>query len=151
MKNTTEKRREAIKELIAQKQVLDQQHLVKLLDTLCKIKTNQTVVSRDLRHLGVVKKQVKGVIVYELEQTDTRKELLKLAIENIEHNNALIVIKTHPALADFVGDCIDQLKETSILGTLSGENTVFVTPRVLKEIESVYVILCKKLYFKTLK
>lgn len=143
-----EARQEAIKELLRKEQISDQKKLVKLLRDAYGIKTNQAVISRDLRKLGVIKKQVNDNLVYEIPATDTTTEILKLAIVNIEYNQAIIVIKTHPGLAAFVGDCLDCYPELDILGSLAGENVVFVTPRNLKEIQAVYQVICHKLHFR---
>lgn len=141
-------RLEAIKELIRKQEISDQKQLVELLREQYQLETNQTVVSRDLRKLGIVKKEVKGVLRYELPETDVAAEILRLALTDIAHNESMIVIKTHAGLADFVGDFIDQLEEGEILGCLAGENTVFVTPTNIKNIRSVYEKLCVQLYFK---
>ena len=143
-----EARQEAIKELLRKEQISDQKKLVKLLRDAYGIKTNQAVISRDLRKLGVIKKQVNDNLVYEIPASDTTTEILKLAIVNIEYNEAIIVIKTHPGLAAFVGDCLDRHPELDILGSLAGENVVFVTPRNLKKIEAVYQVICHKLHFR---
>ncbi len=78
-----------------------------------------------------------------------QSEILKLALIDITHNESMIVIKTYPALADFVGDRIDEVEEElEVLGCLSGENTVFVTPKSVKNIKKTYEALCTKLKFK---
>lgn len=141
-------RLEAIKELIRKQEVSDQKQLVELLKEQYQLETNQAVVSRDLRKLGIVKKVIKGVLSYELPETDVAAEILRLALIDIAHNDSMIVIKTHAGLADFVGDFIDQLEEGEILGCLAGENTLFVTPTHIKNIRSVYEKLCVQLYFK---
>jgi len=71
-----------------------------------------------------------------------------LAVVNVDHNENLIVIKTHPGLAAFVGDCIDQHKDLEILGCLAGENVVFVAPKFIKKIEATCQALCQKIQFK---
>lgn len=143
-----EERQKAIQDLITQEPVTDQKKLVSLLSKKFGIATNQAVVSRDLRRLCVVKKQVKGEMIYELPATDTTTEILKLAIIDIQYNEVMIVIKTHPALAAFVGDYIDQYTDLDILGSLAGENVVFVTPRSIKNIKNIYQALCQKIHFK---
>ena len=141
-------RQSAIQEILNSESISDQGRLVELLRTRYKIETNQAVVSRDLHKLGVIKKQVQGQLVYELPAGDILSEILKLAIVDISHNEATIVITTQPALADFVGDSIDQLEGVDILGCISGENTVFVAPKSVKTIEKTCAQLCKKLGFK---
>lgn len=142
------KRQSAIQELLKQEAISDQGQLVQRLFDRYKIETNQAVVSRDLHRLGVTKKQVKGQLVYELPAGDILSEILKLAIIDITHNESMIVITTQPALADFVGDSIDQLEGVDILGCLAGENTLFVAPLSIKNIEKTCAQLCQRLGFK---
>ena len=144
-------RQDAIKDLLGKELISDQNKLVERLLFVYGIATNQVTVSRDLRKLGVIKKQIKGEMFYELPSIDVQAEILTLALVSIEYNEAMIVIKTHPALADFVGDYLDQQADLSILGCLSGENVVFVVPKSIKEMEQVYLSVCKTLSFKQKK
>jgi transcriptional regulator of arginine metabolism len=145
---TTEERQEAIKELILHTHVSDQMQLVQLLKEKYGIQTNQAVVSRDLHKLNIVKKLRKGELAYEIASLDVKQEILKLAVLDIVHNESMILIKTYPGIADFVGDFLDQCLDLDILGCLSGENTIFVTPKSTKTIHQTYLNLCKRLYFK---
>lgn len=144
-------RHQAIRELVKKTSISDQKQLVALLFENYGIETNQAVVSRDLRKLGVVKKMINDLLIYEMPDVDVTTEILRLALVDITHNEAIIVIKTHPALADFVGDCIDQYTDLEILGCLSGENTVFVTPLSIKNIEKTCAAICEKFQFKKKK
>ncbi len=141
-------RHEAIKELVKKRAISDQKQLVELLKKQYQIEANQAVVSRDLRKLGIVKKVVKGVLAYELPDIDVATEILRLALVDIIYNESMIVIKTHPALADFVGDCVDQHDDLDVLGCLSGENVVFVAPKSVKNIRKTYEKICEKFQFK---
>jgi len=147
-RNELSGRRAAILELLKGEIVTDQNHLVELLKTRYGIDTNQAVVSRDLHKLGVIKKQVNGVLSYELPVVDTVSEILRLAIVNIDHNEAMIVVSTQAGLADFVGDSIDQLSGLDLLGCLAGENVVFVAPRSINQIEKTCELLSQKIGFK---
>ena len=60
----------------------------------------------------------------------------------------MIVITTHPGLAAFVGDFLDKEKGLNVLGSLAGENVVFVVPTSIKHIAKTYKIVCEKLHFK---
>ncbi len=146
-----EKRREAIQEILKRELITDQAQLVECLLKQYKIETNQAVVSRDLRKLGVTKKEVQGSLVYELPTSDILSEILKLAIVDIAHNEAQIVITTQPALAAFVGDAIDAFSDVDILGCLAGENMVFVAPKSIKTIKQTCEHLSQKLGFKRKK
>lgn len=149
MKTTVQMRRKAIKELVSKEPINDQMELVEKLQSQFKIETNQAVVSRDLRHMGIVKKQVKGSLIYELPDRDIDTEILRLSLEDIQCNECMIVIKTHPGLAPFVGDTIDQLSSAEILGCIAGENVVFVAPKSVKNLQFLYKELCNHFHFKS--
>lgn len=152
MTNTSpKKRQQIIREILETEAVSDQIQLVNLLGKRFGIETNQAVISRDLRRLGVTKKEVNGVLVYELPATDINLEILKLAVIFVEHNGVMIIIKTHPGLAAFVGDWLDQHTDLDILGCLAGENVVFVSPRLVECIADIHLRICQKLHFKVRK
>ncbi|MGE0010196.1 MAG: arginine repressor [Candidatus Babeliales bacterium] len=147
-------RQKAIKELIQTYEITDQHKLIELLRLKYGIDTNQTIVSRELHKLGVTKTPIENKLIYELpeEKTDPAKEILRLAITKVVHNETLIVVHTLAGLADFVGDYLDAHGTTiNILGTLAGENVVFVTPNSIKEIAKVYDQVCKLLLIKQIK
>jgi transcriptional regulator of arginine metabolism len=146
--NSSATRQEAIKILIKQMIISDQKTLVQLLKERVGIETNQAAISRDLRKLGVIKKETNQGLVYELPTSDTKVDLLKLAIMDIHYNEMMIVIKTHSGLASFVGDCIDEKTDLDILGCLAGENVVFIVPKSIKTIKEIYKTVCESLYFK---
>lgn len=143
-------RQEAIKELIKSHPIEDQETLVELIKKKYGIDTNQSIVSRDLRQLGVSKHLVNNRMIYELKEYDASREILRLAIVEVDHNETLIVIKTLPGLADFVGDYLDMQEDLPILGNIAGENTIFVAPRAKTSISTLYKQICKVLYFKEL-
>jgi transcriptional regulator of arginine metabolism len=141
-------RHEAIKELIKSHPIEDQETLVELIKKKYGIDTNQSIVSRDLRQLGVSKHQVNNRMIYELKEYDASREILRLAIIEVDHNESLVVIKTLPGLADFVGDYLDMQEDLPILGNIAGENTIFVAPRAKTSISALYKQICQVLYFK---
>lgn len=143
-----EGRQKAIQELVKRIAISDQMQLVELLKEQYGIEANQAVVSRDLRKLGVVKKMVAGVICYEMPDVDVTAEILRLALVDIQYNEAMIVIKTHPGLAAFVGDCVDQYQDLEVMGCLAGENVLFITPKSIKHIHKTYEKICEKFHFK---
>lgn len=147
-KPSVEERHEAIKALLNKVAVSDQNQLVDLLWKHHGIETNQAVVSRDLRKIGVVKKVIKGELVYEVPTVDVAAGILELALVDIEYNESMILIKTYPGLADFVGDCVDQYNDLDVLGCLSGENVVFVAPLSVKTIKTTYEKICQRFHFK---
>src|SRR4051812_42031952 len=99
-----EKRQEAIKELLSKMLVSDHKKLIELLKTHYGITATQSVLSRDLRKIGAIKKEVNREFFYSIPNVDVTIELLKLAVIDIDYNETTIVIKTHQGLAAFVGD-----------------------------------------------
>jgi transcriptional regulator of arginine metabolism len=144
-------RQQAIKELISEHPISDQNQIVDLLRVKYGIKTNQTVISRDLRKLGVIKKMLEGTMVYEMAEVDVQTEIFRLALVDIDYNETMIVIKTHPGLSAFVGDHLDQFTDLNILGCLAGENVVFIVPKKISEIAKTFDAICKKLQIKNRK
>lgn len=147
-RNKIIQRHTAIRELINSHPIEDQETLVELIKKKYGIDTNQSIVSRDLRQLGVSKHQVNNRMIYELKEHDASREILRLAIIGVDHNETLIVIKTLPGLADFVGDYLDMHEDLPILGNIAGENTIFVAPQAKTSILTLYKQICEALYFK---
>jgi transcriptional regulator of arginine metabolism len=61
--------------------------------------------------------------------------LIGFEIEQIEANEIMVLIKTLPGRAQGVAEIIDHLHLPSVLGTLAGDNTVFILPRSIKKIK----------------
>lgn len=141
-------RQDAIKEIVSKELISDQTQLVERLMSIYGIDTNQVTVSRDIGKLGIVKKKIRGKTCYELPSIDVRTQILNLALISVECNETMIVIKTHPGLAAFVGDCLDEHTDLNILGCLAGENVVFVVPKSVKTIEQIRLSICEKFSFK---
>lgn len=141
-------RQEAIKELIKKHPIEEQATLVQLIKDTYGIETNQSIISRDLRAMGVSKQKIGSKMVYELKDIDASREILHLGVLAVDRNETTIVIKTLPGLAAFVGDFLDMHEDLAILGTIAGENTVFVAPRIIKEIETTFNQICTILHVK---
>jgi transcriptional regulator of arginine metabolism len=146
---STVQRRKAIKELITSQAVENQVMLVQLLKEKYDITSNQSIVSRDLQEMGISKKKYKDVMIYEMQEVDPSKEILRLGILNIEHNEVIMIVTVLPGLAAFVGDYLDsEREELGVIGTMAGENMIFVVPTSIKIIEEVYKKVCLFLFFK---
>lgn len=141
-------RQRAIQELIKAYPVENQVQLVQLLKENYGIETNQSIVSRDLRELEVTKQKLKDTMIYELKEVNIDKEILRLGIIDITHNETLIAVHTLAGLAPFVGDFLDKHKDIGVLATLAGENIVFVAPQSIKTIQETFSKLCQLVYFK---
>lgn len=94
---------------------------------------NQSTISRDLRKLGAIKgTDSKGRTVYRLSESFPESvavaNSLPEMILNISHNDSLIVIQTTPGSASLVARHLDIHRPASILGTIAGDDTIFVAP-----------------------
>lgn len=135
----TAQRLQALRRLLAQEDASTQDELREELEKL-DFEVNQSTISRDLRKLGAVKMiDANGRTVYRLneEMAPVRAPTgLATLVTNIEHNGVMVVIHTSPGSASLVARTIDQLRdENGVLGTIAGDDTVFVAPRAPKSIE----------------
>ena len=141
-------RHKAVLELIGQYPIEDQESLGQMLLEKYTIQVNQSIISRDLRQLGIIKKLTNNRMLYELPEQDPTSEMLKIAVIAVTHNESLIVLKTRDGMASFVSEYLDQQENTSILATLAGENTVLVVPFSSKTIKTTYVTVRSLIGFK---
>jgi arginine repressor len=143
MNNSSNIRKKYIKSLIRNEEIEDQETLVNLLETKFNLETNQAVISRDLKELKIHKRSIGKKYIYELPQDNAKKEIIKLSINTIVHNEYLIIVNCAPGIADVIGDYLDEHKELGILGTLAGETVVFITPKSISHIKQTYKDICK--------
>lgn len=130
------KRHAAIKQILANSTIRTQQELASALRKMG-FRTTQATLSRDMKELGVVWINAPDGARYQLNPTTEEQRLTKLIsleIESIAANEVMIVVKTLPGRAQGVAEIIDQLAIPSILGTIAGDNTIFVLPRSIKKI-----------------
>ena len=102
---------------------------------------NQAMISRILHKLGAIKMNEGEQIVYRLPTeliAITPKDQLKQLVLNIAHNEALIVIQTSPGSAQLVARLLDQKNVSGILGTLAGDDTIFIAPDKIRHIDTLY-------------
>lgn len=94
---------------------------------------NQSTISRDLKKLGSIKgTDNKGRTTYRLSDTANETSFLAQSMTDlilgITHNDSLIVIQTTPGSASLVARQLDINKPAGILGTIAGDDTIFVAP-----------------------
>jgi transcriptional regulator of arginine metabolism len=114
-----EKRQQTILDLIRVKNIERQDELT---DSLSKkgFSATQSSVSRDLDELGIVK--INGY--YSLPQTQTKQDFGLFNLETAGEN--LIIAKCGSGLASAVCVRIDRAKIAGIIGTIAGDDTIFI-------------------------
>jgi transcriptional regulator of arginine metabolism len=129
---TTEARREAIRRLIRGRRVSTQEDLRTLLADQG-FEVTQGTLSRDLARLGARRApDPAGGTVYELPlatapSSDLLAPLQRLVLR-VQDNGSLVVVQTTPGAAPAVALVLDQARLPDVLGTLAGDDTVFVAP-----------------------
>jgi transcriptional regulator of arginine metabolism len=128
-------RQGAILRLIAEREIATQADLAQALHE-AGYEAVQTTVSRDIQELGLRKVRGSGGrLVYAppgAADSDTVRELtqiLRRTALSVEANDSLVVIQTPRGLAAALADAIDDSSHPLVLGTIAGENTIFVAPR----------------------
>lgn len=132
--STTKERRKTLRQLLLSGRGGSTQ--AQLVDALAErgIATTQSTVSRDLKLLGAQRRlRDDGSFVYQLESAG-RTNFPAGMVLSVEHNEALIVIRTRVGRAPAVGLELDGLRHPDILGTIAGDDTVLVIPRSTRRV-----------------
>jgi transcriptional regulator of arginine metabolism len=130
---TTEARREAIRRLIRGGKVATQEDLRELLADRG-FDVTQGTLSRDLARLGARRAPAaEGGSLYELPPENAAAppgllEALDPLVRGVRDNGALVVVHTTPGAAQAVALALDQARLPEVLGTIAGDDTVFVAP-----------------------
>lgn len=131
----------SLRELLSAGEISTQEELAEELNRQ-KFVVTQSTISRDLRRLGAVKTQDStGRTVYRMPDeisapVPMANSGLRNLLVDIEHNGSMIVIHTTPGSASLVARQLDHSRPQGILGTIAGDDTIFVAPANSKLIES---------------
>ncbi|MBS0620845.1 MAG: arginine repressor [Verrucomicrobia bacterium] len=101
---------------------------------------NQSKVSRLLRKVGAIKVvNERGQTVYSLAREPAPPSMnmpIRSLILDIVSNETLVVIFTSPGSASMVARVLDYNQiTTEILGTIAGDDTIFIAPKSIKDIQ----------------
>ncbi len=124
---------EAFKSLLREEKFSSQSEIVQALQELGFEHINQSKVSRMLSKFGAVRtRNTKMEMVYQLPaelSVPTTSSPLKNLVIDIDHNEILVVIHTSPGAAQLIARLLDSIgKSEGILGTIAGDDTIFITP-----------------------
>ncbi len=128
-----------IKEIILHQSVGSQDELASMLKKRG-YDVTQATLSRDLAELGVVRTHTDNGMRYQLSDAQDEQQFMPIIsreVISIERNEMMIVIRTLPGRAPGVASFLDSQRNQLILGTLAGDDTVFVTPSSVKKISGV--------------
>ena len=120
-----------------------------------KFDVTQSTVSRDLRRIGAIKvSDAEGRTIYRLAEESASPPVpaqmansLRDLVLSIEENGFMIVVNTTPGSASLVARHLDSRRDGNIMGTIAGDDTIFVAPgkgikttRLVQEIEDALFI-----------
>jgi transcriptional regulator of arginine metabolism len=132
-----QRRHFAIKQIITQQVISNQDELCQALEK-AGFSVTQATLSRDMKELGIARVHSADRVRYVLNIESEERRLVPLIgyeIERIDSNETMIVIKTLPGRAQGVAEIIDNMHHPAILGTLAGDNTIFITPASVAQID----------------
>ena len=134
MTDLKERRHRAIAVLIRGQTLSSQEELAERLSSLGFVVT-QATISRDLEQIGAVKVRRDGQLIYALPEAARNVPSPRLAAvlhdwaQSIEAAGNLVVMKTPPGSAQLVGFALDSSDLSEIVGTICGDDTIFVACR----------------------
>ena len=133
-------RQYAIRQVIRSHRVSTQEELGQLLSERGHDVT-QATLSRDLDDIGAVKASVSGSVCYIVpdqvgadavgvagDVTAVSRVALD-AVLAIEHSGNIVVLRTKPGAAQYLGSAIDNAALPQALGTVAGDDTIMVVSR----------------------
>jgi transcriptional regulator of arginine metabolism len=126
--SASKSRRAEIRSLIASRQVATQEELRSLLADRGHDVT-QATLSRDLAQLGARRAaQVGGGTYYELPDVPRPAPLLEELVRTIDENGTLVVVHTTSGAAQVVAGVLDRERMPEVLGTIAGDDAIFIAP-----------------------
>ena len=127
-------RQRAIRDLVDQRPIRTQQDLAAALRERG-FRTTQATISRDVAELGLVKASRDGAQVYvlpprlveaEVSGEDRLRRLLHDLPAEIREAGLLLAVKTLPGSAQAVAAALDRARWPEVVGSIAGDDTVFV-------------------------
>ena len=137
------KRQALIREIVEAQSIQTQEELAEALRAHGLMVT-QATVSRDIREMHLLKVLAEdGSYRYatmDRSETGVGDRLIRMLADSVvEMNSAnnLIVVRTLPGSAHVAAEAIDNLKWPDVLGTIAGDNTIFMVVRSQEEVHLV--------------
>ena len=108
---------------------------------------NQSKISRLIRKLNAIKsKNELGHIVYHLPKDPsppTISSQLSNLIIDLTANETMVIVNTSPGSAQLIARMIDFHKNNlQVIGTIAGDDSIFVAPTSVKSIDETKKALC---------
>lgn len=129
------RRQSRIVELIRSRSIASQDQLRELLGR-SGFEVTQATLSRDLRALGVVK-GAEGYLlpagVSAIEASAPLSQMLAMFAMSVRVAGSLVVVRTGPGQAQVVALGLDRGEEGEVIGTIAGDDTIFIATAGARE------------------
>ena len=136
-------RQEKIINLVERCEIETQEELIGLL-LREGYRVTQATVSRDIKELKLSKVPTgRGTYKYTLPKQDDNAGSLKFnsalieSIKKVDYSGNIIVLSTYPGLANAVAAGLDSIETNEILGSVAGDDTIFIVTRGLDSSKSL--------------
>jgi transcriptional regulator of arginine metabolism len=131
-------RRDAVREILSRRAAASQEDLQRALADRG-IHAAQPTISRDLVALGAARFPAGGRHHYAIPGGDAALPIdpVRGLVESIAGNGWLVVVRTKAGAASTVARAIDDARLDLVLGTIAGDDTIFVAPRRAAAAESL--------------
>jgi transcriptional regulator of arginine metabolism len=128
-------RQKTIVDLIRNQEITSQEELMENLQAR-KIEVSQSTLSRDIQELGLAKTggvyTVMGTEPVRSSDESVRR-ILREFLSGVEVAQNVVVVKTGNGHASTVSQAIDDAGWSEVVGSIAGENTIFIAVRSHKE------------------
>ena len=105
------------------------------------INVTQATLSRDLKDLGVAKGSNGYVLANAIANVDQNEDVLNRTIKRelteAGVSGVMVVLRTKPGHADPLAFEIDRSNMSGILGTIAGDDTIFITATSQRNAQSI--------------
>ena len=129
-------RQKAILDLVQSRDIASQEELLENL-LARKIDVSQSTLSRDIQELGLGKSggvyTVMGLDSAPPSSDESVRRILREFLSDVAVAQNIVVLKTGPAHASTVSRAIDNAGWPEVVGSIAGDDTVFVIVRTTKE------------------
>ena len=123
-------------EIISTRDIETQEQLLEALQN-AGVSSTQATISRDIKELHIVKELTKfGTYRYttankEVSATFSNRlnTIFKECVTGYDYSQNIVVIRTIPGLAGAAASSVDAMAMSFVLGTIAGDDTVFIVMR----------------------
>lgn len=147
MKPTKSERQARLLQVIREREISTQDELVASLNKTG-LDVTQATVSRDIKELGIIKVSTgagsQKYVPMERSGEVASGRLMKVFSEAVIQVDAamnLVIIKTLPGMAQAGASALDSMRLPEIVGSIAGDDTVFIATRTIEQADSLARLL----------